>query len=503
MWKLGRILWMMVAVSLAACGGGTSPSTPPVTGNPNSDPTPPGTLASESLTASLSTSQFTANLNAIANGPLVLEWGGPLSCAINIYHIEYWTTVPTSPPGAVSQALVSGALMIPTGPGAQCSGARPILLFAHGLATDPTYTMTDVSNLTEGVNAAAIFAAQGYIVVAPNFPGYDVSTLGYYPFLNADQNAKDMMNALTAATAALSGPLSSATTYNGKLFVAGNSAGGFVAMATDKALQVAGVTVVATAPTSGLYTLEANWDAAFLGHGINSTELAFLTTSYQNAYGNVYSALTDIYSPQYAPYITSFLPKQTESQFPAAVFNASPPPTGDPKLDALLQPPSDPSSALSFGNPYLVTDGYRQSYVADVIVHPDGAVPQPTPGVPLATAPQNTLRQNLQTNDMRSWTPKMPMLLCGGQQDPNVPFDLNTQTMATYWSAEVAKGLVTVLDVDSTPAPGGPYAAVQTTFQQFEAQVIASSGSATALQNYHGVAGWFCLIAARQFFAQF
>jgi hypothetical protein len=67
----------------------------------------------------------------------------------------------------------------------------------------------------------------------------------------------------------------------------------------------------------------------------------------------------------------------------------------------------------------------------------------------------------------------------------------------------VANGLVTILDVDSTPATENPCAAVQTTFQQFEAQVIASSGVTTALDNYNGVSGWFCLIAARQFFAQF
>lgn len=125
------------------------------------------------------------------------------------------------------------------------------------------------------------------------------------------------------------------------------------------------------------------------------------------------------------------------------------------------------------------------------------------PGVPLAGAPQSTLRQDLQLNDMRSWTPRMPMLLCGGRQDPNVTFGLNTQTMATYWTAQGANAPVTVLDVDSTPAPGDPYAALQTTFQQFEAQVIASSGSTEALDNYHGVSGWFCMIAARQFFAQF
>jgi hypothetical protein len=48
-----------------------------------------------------------------------------------------------------------------------------------------------------------MFAAEGYIVVAPNYVGYDTSTLGYHPYLNADQQSKDMIDALTAARSAL------------------------------------------------------------------------------------------------------------------------------------------------------------------------------------------------------------------------------------------------------------------------------------------------------------
>ena len=40
--------------------------------------------------------------------------------------------------------------------------------------------ITDPSN-TEGALIAAMFAAQGYIVVAPNYAGYDISTLGLSP----------------------------------------------------------------------------------------------------------------------------------------------------------------------------------------------------------------------------------------------------------------------------------------------------------------------------------
>ena len=42
--------------------------------------------------------------------------------------------------------------------------------------------ITNPSN-TEGVLIAAMFAAQGYIVVAPNYAGYDISTLGLSPVL--------------------------------------------------------------------------------------------------------------------------------------------------------------------------------------------------------------------------------------------------------------------------------------------------------------------------------
>ena len=68
-----------------------------------------------------------------------------------------------------------------------------------------------------------MFAAEGYIVVAPNYLGYDTSTLPYHPYLNGDQQSKDMIDALTAARSAL--PTSNApnTRDGGKLFITGYS----------------------------------------------------------------------------------------------------------------------------------------------------------------------------------------------------------------------------------------------------------------------------------------
>src|SRR6202000_1572333 len=122
---------------------------------------------------------------------------------------------------------------------------QPIVLYAHGTQTDRAFTMTDLSN-DEALALAALFASQGYIVVAPNYAGYDTSTLAYHPYLVAAQQARDMIDALAAARTALPVASLTLTKDNGKLFITGYSQGGFVAMATHRAMQAAGLTVTAS-----------------------------------------------------------------------------------------------------------------------------------------------------------------------------------------------------------------------------------------------------------------
>jgi hypothetical protein len=500
--------WVVVVatLTLGGCGGGGSNTATTPAGNSSSPPPPPpvatdqrGTLVgTPSLATSLSPSQLTSELDSNTYGQQLLTLaGGTMACGVDVYHVDYWTVGSTS--GTSAAIEDSTALMVPTGSAAQCTGTLPIVLYAHGSQSDPAYDTSNVNAdpidtmapLTEALIVAAIYASQGYIVVAPNYAGYDVSTLGYHPYFNADQNSKDMMDALAAAKAALSGSLSSSATYGDKLFVSGYSEGGFVGMAADKALQAAGVAVTATALGSGVYAMEAHYDMVFTGRA--GTGVPVLVTTYQNAYGNVYQSQSDIYTAQFISSPGSV----------TAMFDDDPPLTGDGAVDTLLQPPTTGPYVGNFGDPYKIADSYRLSYVQDVAAHPDGAVPPQSAGVPLASAPGNALRQDLQLNDMRSWTPQMRMLLCGGHQDETAPYEVNTQTMAAYWSAQVASGLVTVLDVDSTPAAGDPYAAIETAFQQQLAQNEAATGSAAALSVYHATVIPYCEAAARQFFSQF
>src|SRR5450631_2750424 len=247
----------LAALLLAACGGGG--------GLGNSDSgvpaaPPRGTLLQNplQLLSTLTAPSLLLELNIAANQQLLSLSGTPI-CDILIYHIEYATVG-----GADEATAASGALMVPTGLGANCTGARPIVLYAHGTTTTRAFNMANMQN-AETLFLAALFASQGYIVVAPNYAGYDTSTLPYHPYLIADQESKDMIDALTAARTALPFASATLTKDGGQLFITGYSQGGYVAMATHRAMQAAGMNVTASAPMSGPYSLAAFVDAVFYG----------------------------------------------------------------------------------------------------------------------------------------------------------------------------------------------------------------------------------------------
>jgi len=516
---------MVSALLVVACGG-----TNTETAAPNQSTThgtlvenPPLRLASVNATA------FQAQLASSSQGQQLLQLAGTPVCGVDFYYLQFNTVG-----GAGETTQSTGAMMVPTGPGT-CSGPRPIVLYAHGFTTLKTTNLADIANTSnsEGALLAAMFAAQGYIVVAPNYAGYDTSTLGYHPFINATQNSGEMMDILAAARSGLPKTFSSATSDNGKLFVTGYSEGGFVAMATMRALQAAGAKITAAAPMSGPYAMEAFLDAIVFGNvNLGSTQFSpMLTTSWQKAYGNIYANTTDFYSSTYASGIDTLLPSATPidqlistGKLPqTALFDSTTPvvtvpgdPTTSAKLTAALAVPSNPLFQLGFGEPFLINNSVRIGYALDAAVNPDGAVPTPSAGVPLAAAPPTyPLRKAAYTNDMRTgpWGPMEPTLLCGGNQDPTIFFSVNTGTMAAFWAPEVQAGLVTVLDVSGTP--GGPFAPIQTAFQNAAAQLIAfyespaggglsaAAAAQKAIAGYHGAVAPFCTLAARSFFANF
>lgn len=504
---------LLAGLALAACNSGTNSPAMPTT---SSLPMRGQLLASPTLVGSYSAGKLLSLLGLDPLGQELLTLAYSPICTVSVYGMQYETV------GAKSEPTTStGAIMVPGGISSSCTGARPIVEYAHGTSPGKNYDIGQITGSnasSEGLILAALFAAEGYIVVAPNYAGYDTSTLSYHPYLVGAQQAEEMMDALAAARSAL--PLSQAPTVTdeGKLFLTGYSQGGYVAMATHRALQAAGQTVAAAAPMSGPYALAAYGDAIFLGEvNASATEnMALLANSYQHAYGNLYSEPTDIFATPYASDIAGLLPSTvpissiySENLLPKnALFNSTPP---APQY-ASITPATVPADlaivfALGFGSPYLITNGYRLAYLQDQAANPDGAFPSTTTGLPPA-APANALRQDLKTNDLRDWIPTAPVVLCGGDEDPEV-FFFNTQVMQSYWTRHPPATPLTVVDVDSSPTSNDPYAGEKEGFAAAKAVVEVAAiadgatdgGHAAVLAAYHGqLVPPFCAAAVKSFF---
>ena len=500
---------LLASLQLAACGGGGNAGSgaagAPARGALLQDP--------PQLLSTVTAPTLLLELNAATNLQLLSLSGNPV-CDILIYDIRYETVG-----GANEATTASAALLIPTGLGAACTGSRPMVLYAHGTTTDRAFSMANMQN-TETLFLAALFAAKGYIVVAPNYAGYDTSALPYHPYLIADQQSKDMIDALTAARTAL--PLASAalTKDSGQLFITGYSQGGYVAMATHRAMQAAGMPVTAAAPMSGPYALAAFVDAVFYGevNGGATASSTLLLTAYQKAYGNIYADPSDIFESQYAGGIDSLLPSTTpRSQLYAqgklpeyALFSSTPP---DPAF-AADTPPTTPANlaevfALGFGAGNLIRNSYRLSYLEDAQSNPDGGWPTATTGA-AAASPGLPWRRALAINDLRNWVPTAPVLLCGGDVDPLV-FWLNTELMQGYWASHApASAPIGVLDLESAASANDPYASLKKDFATAKdlvaatavAQGAADGGALAVAEAYHTLlVAPFCFAAVKSFFA--
>jgi hypothetical protein len=502
MHRVLRLLWtVMASLTLTACGGHDDDDMPPA--EPATPPVRGSLIEAPARTASLAPDDIAGALTSAEGGQLLLELIAAPKCGIDIYQVRYNTVDP-----AGDATTASAAMMIPTGTDPVCQGSRPIVLYAHGTAAQRSLNLADISNEDnlEGLLAATMFTTQGYILIAPNYTGYDTSELTYNPYLNADQESKDMVDALTAARDALPATVTDA----GKLFVTGYSQGGHVAMATHRLLQETGETITASAPMSGPYAVAAFADAVFFGQVTRTTPLflVFTSTGYQKAYGDVYDSPTDLFEARYADGIETLLPSDVprtqlfaEGKLPRdQLFDSTPP---DPSF-APFTPATEPANlapifAQGFGPDHLVTNAFRLAYLQDAQANPDGSFPAVLDNQPAAN-PENGLRRAFKRNDLRTWVPTAPVFLCGGADDPTVPF-MNTQLIQAYWSANGVTAPVTVLDLESDITSDDPDAARKAGFAAAKAAIEADGGEAEVVESYHStLVPPFCLSAVNSFF---
>ena len=469
----------LAAAVLTACSGGgdvaPGPAIDLTTARGTLVANPPTVLASFPTAV-----DFTNVLSATASGKGLLSLAGAPKCGVTFYYMEYNTVG-----GAGEATNATGGIMVPSGTDAACTGPRPVLLYSHGTAVEKNINMASPAYGEAGL-VAAMYAAQGWIVVTSNYAGYDASRLPYHPYLNAEQQSSDMVDALRAARTAF--PKVGAAD-SGKLFLSGYSQGGYVSMATHKAMQnnyASEFKVTASGNMSGPYSLSKTFaQGAAGGLGLGATYFApLIYTSWQKAYGNIYSNPSDLYEAAYATGIETLLPTATlnfttlitSGKLPLKTWADRPLVTGNPSLDALF--------ASGIGTPNLLKTSYRNAVLANPATHP----------LTLAAA----------KNDLLNWTPTRPVAMCLGAQDPTV-FGTNTVDAATYFATKGASSLVKVFDLEDVTTVGPQLAGIFAALKSANAAdaTLGATPTERVLSTYHGgLVPPMCNLAVRAYFQQ-
>jgi hypothetical protein len=366
---------------LAACGGNDSPY-----GNLIDTPALLATLTKEQLDA----------------GPLV-GLSGKAKCDVKVISLNYVT------PGAKGEiSNASGVLLLPTGAG--CTAAAPLVAYAKGTDVQKPRTLADPRDSETGL-LAAMYAGQGYAVVATDYLGFAKSNYSYHPYLHADSEATSVIDSIRAARNAVS---SQGASLNGKVMLTGYSQGGHASMAAHREIEKnlsSEINVVAGAHLAGPYNLSGSMKLpdAIAGYQFF---VPYLITAWQKIYGNLYSNVSDAFKSPYANGIESLLPSATLNYTTLVTSGKLPGMNGET--------PNQARDAL-----------FQSSFSSDIL-----------------TNPNNPTFLAAKKNDLLDWSPKSQTMLCSGSGDPTVPQAVHQTVMKAAFDA---KGLKNVTSVDVHP----------------------------------------------------
>jgi pimeloyl-ACP methyl ester carboxylesterase len=424
-----------LAALLASCGGSSiDPDPGPFRGTLVEAPATLTTLTAAQIDASTASS----GLQAIS---------GKAKCDVKIVALNYNTMG-----AALERTNASGVMLVPTG---ACT--TPAALVAYAKGTDVQKPRT-LANPTDGETflLLAIYAAQGYAVVATDYIGYAKSAYSYHPYLHADSEASSVIDSIRAARNAAT---SVSASLSGKVMITGYSQGGHSSMAAHRNGErdlASELKIVAGAHLAGPYNLSGSLKLTDAIAGYQYF-VPFLVTAWQKVYSNIYSNVTVAFKAPYASYIETLLPNPTLNFTTLVTSGKLPGASGETPnqaRDALFQP----------------------AFLSDV---------QTNANSPLFLAAKK--------NDLLGWTPVAKVLLCGGAGDPTVPVAVHMNPMKADFAARGVTN-VTTIDVDpfirATYGPGGVAPTDPT-----------SPAFATYYGNYHGsYEPPFCHAQAKAFF---
>ncbi len=398
-----------------------------------------GTLKSA---ATVLTTLTTTQINGLAPAGLIGLTGAPV-CDVKVVKLNYNTI---GVKGEDTNA--SGVMLVPTGSGTGCATPAGLIAYAKGTDVQKPRTLANPAD-PETFLLAAMYAAQGYAVVATDYLGFADSAYTYHPYLHADSEASSVIDSIRAARNAAS---TVGATLNGKVMLTGYSQGGHSSMAAHRAIErdnASEINVVGGAHLAGPYNLSGSFKVTNAIAGVQFF-VPYLVTAWQKIYGNIYTNPSVVFNAPYDSYIESLLPSPTLSYTTLVTSGKLPGAAGET--------PNQARSAV-----------FKDAFIADT-----------------QTNSSSALYLAGKKNDMLGWNPKSKLLLCGGSGDPTVPPAVQQNVMKADFDS---RGLTNVTSVD------------------VDAAILATYGAglpgtaATYYGNYHGTyEPPFCHVQARLLF---
>ncbi|MBI3482429.1 MAG: alpha/beta hydrolase [Bacteroidetes bacterium] len=217
-----------------------------------------------------------------------------LSTDLLKYDVElYSITYKTNFQGKIITA--SGLVILPV-----TTSSVDMVCFSHGTIASHAQAPSALPlNSSELVLYTAL-ASPGLIAVIPDFIGFGSSADVLHPYYVQDVTASSVIDCIKAARELA---IQKKVSFNGKLFLAGYSQGGYVTMATHKAIEKNGLQnfdLIASFPSSGGYDVKGMQSYFFsLSTYAEPFFLAYVAMAYRNNY-DWSQPLSDFFQSKYA-----------------------------------------------------------------------------------------------------------------------------------------------------------------------------------------------------------
>ncbi len=175
-----------------------------------------------------------------------------------------------------------------------------MLSFHHGTLTNRAEAPSNFTASDYNTISYAAMASVGFIGIIPDYLGFGSSSSILHPYYVEELTASSIIDMLKAATELAR---QKNIQFNGKLFLAGYSEGGYATMAAHKAIEenpLDGFTLMASFPGAGAYDLKGMQEYIFdLQEYTDPHYLAYMARAYQLHYDQD-NLLTDFFNEPYA-----------------------------------------------------------------------------------------------------------------------------------------------------------------------------------------------------------